>query len=268
MSIWIIDRDCFRTNNDGSFDIDTATVLIPTTTVATTANGPTTTPKATTAKGPTVYVHSLSMSYRYIVIQLQVHSLLLSNGEGFAIASAPFWLVLRLIMLMLILMLVLLPTTPVTTVSTGPTVYVHSLTMSRLENFAIAFATSFCQPSNMHWMILLEIIMIMLRLPWCSCVMILMLKLLLLLRRLLFFTTFDDAIALILLLPITPVATIANGPTVYVPLPSWTLLLLRRLRSSAYNLTIAGTNAITDADTFRVHHFILFLVIISNSNSK
>jgi len=258
MSIWIIDTDCIRTNNEGIFDIDTATVLIPTT------------PKATTAKGPTVYVHSLSMSYRYIVIQLQVHSLLLSNGEGFEIASAPFWLVLRLIMLMLILMLVLLPTTPVTTVSTGPTVYVHSLTMSRLENFAIAFATSFCQPSNMHWMILLEIIMIMLRLPWCSCVMILMLKLLLLLRRLLFFTTFDDAIALILLLPITPVATIANGPTVYVPLPSWTLLLLllRRLRSSAYNLTIAGTNAITDADTFRVHHFILFLVIISNSNSK
>jgi len=60
MSIWIIDRDCIRTNNDDSFDIDTATVLIPTTTIAPAANSCTT----TTTASPD------------------------ANGEGFALAYA------------------------------------------------------------------------------------------------------------------------------------------------------------------------------------
>ena len=46
------------------FVIDTSLVLIPTTTVAAAADGPTTTPIATVATGPTVYVY-LPSSHRY-----------------------------------------------------------------------------------------------------------------------------------------------------------------------------------------------------------
>ena len=55
--------ECFR--NDNGFDIATSLILIPTTTVAAAADGPTTTtPIATAANGPTVYVY-LPSSHRY-----------------------------------------------------------------------------------------------------------------------------------------------------------------------------------------------------------
>ena len=49
-------------NYDGSFDTDPNLILIPTTTVATTADGRTTILVTTTAKVPTLYVHQLFLS--------------------------------------------------------------------------------------------------------------------------------------------------------------------------------------------------------------